>query len=83
MSTASTSAALAHLASRVASDPGFLAHALARYPRERGLTDEQLAADLGCDLDARSRGCGRVDCRLIAEEFGVKVEVIEQACWPW
>jgi hypothetical protein len=83
---------LERLAARCASEPSFLASALARYQRERNLTDEQLAADLGCDRDTltRLRLCGlprtwcfAEDCRLIAERFGVKVELIERVCWPW
>jgi hypothetical protein len=65
---------------------------MARYQRERGLTDGQLAADLGCDLETLTRlrlcglprvSCFAEDCRQIAERFGVRVEMIEQACWPW
>jgi hypothetical protein len=39
---------------------------------------------------ARLRLCGmpRVhcfaeDCRQIAEKFGVRVEMLEEACWSW
>lgn len=85
-------AALEHLATRVATDAAFLASALANYQRQHHLSDAELAGRLGCDRDTltRLRLCGlpRVnhfadDCREIAERFGVKVEVIEVACWPW
>ena len=47
---------------------------------------------LGCKLDILSRlrlceeprvNCFAEDCRQIAERFGVRVEVLEEACWLW
>jgi hypothetical protein len=82
---------LERLAARCAADPTFLAHALAAYQRRHGLTDELLADALGCTLDAltRLRLCGmpRVhcfadDCRLVAEKFGARVEMLEEICRP-
>lgn len=40
---------LAHLAARVATDPLFMAYALAQLQRERGLTDGLLALTLDMD----------------------------------
>lgn len=83
---------LERLAARCASEPSFLAHALAAYQRRHGLTDALLADVLGCTRDAltRLRLCGvpraerfAADCRLIAERFGVRVDVLEEACRPW
>jgi hypothetical protein len=83
---------LKHLAARCATEPMFLAYALAAYQERHGLTDELLADVLGCTLETltRLRLCGmpRVDCfaqdcRQIAEKFGLKVEVLEETCWPW
>ena len=76
------SAALDHLAARVATDSQFLASALAEYARSDGLDDAGLAAALGCaaaDL-TRLRLCGaprrdadqfRADVAAIAGRFGI------------
>jgi hypothetical protein len=83
---------LERLAARCASIPSFLAHPLAAYQRKHNLTDEALATVLGCTLDnlTRVRLCGlprvesfAADCLLIADRFGCRAEVIEEACWPW
>ncbi len=83
---------LEHIATRCATDPTFLAFALAAYQRRHGLTDRLLADVLGCTLDILTRvrlcgmpraACFSEDCRLIADKFGVRVEVLEEACWPW
>ena len=54
------SAALDHLAARVATDPMFLAHALGEYARSEELDDAGLAAALGCPTSelTRLRLCG-------------------------
>lgn len=74
------SAAMDHLAARVASDPLFLASALREYAQSAGLDDDGLAAELGCaraDL-TRLRLCRaprpepeyfRADVSAIAERF--------------
>jgi hypothetical protein len=76
------SAALDHLAARVATDPLFLASVLAEYARSEGLDDDGLATTLGClrtDL-TRLRLCSaprpepeqfRADVLTIAERFGI------------
>lgn len=74
------SAALDHLAGRVGTDPLFLANALAEYARSEALSDDGLAAALGCartDL-TRLRLCGaprgeyfRADIDAIAGHFGI------------
>ncbi len=76
------SAALDHLAARVATDPQFLANALAEYARSEGLDEAGLAAKLGIpptDL-TRLRLCGvprpdaaqfRADVAAIAGRFGI------------
>jgi hypothetical protein len=76
------SAALNHLAARVATDPLFLASALAEYSRSEGLDDDGLATALGClrtDL-TRLRLCSvprpdpemfHADVLAIAERFGI------------
>lgn len=73
---------LEHLAARVASDPFFLAHALSRHARARGLSDEQLAAELRCspELLTHLRLCRTPgidprhtltdDLRAVCERFG-------------
>lgn len=76
------SAALDHLAARVATDPMFLANALAEYARSEGLDDPGLAATLGCPVGelTRLRLCGapgnnpeqlRADLAVIAARFGL------------
>ncbi len=76
------SAALDHLAARVATDPMFLANALAEYARSEGLDDAGLAAALGCPVGelTRLRLCGapgaepeqfRADVADIAGRFGI------------
>jgi hypothetical protein len=84
--------ALEHIATRCPIEPTFLAYALAAYQRRHDLTDELLANVLDCkhDILTRLRLCGisrtrcfAEDCRLIAERFGVRVDVLEEACWPW
>ena len=84
------SAALDHLAARVATDPQFLASALAAYARSEGLDDAGLAAALGCaaaDL-ARLRLCGvprpdadqfRADVAAIAGRFGIDPATLAEA----
>jgi hypothetical protein len=83
---------LERFAARCSSEPSFLAHALAAYQRRHGFTDELLAAVLGCTLDTLThlRLCGMPrawcfagDCREVAGKFGVRVDLIEEACWPW
>lgn len=76
------SATLDHLAARVASDPLFLASALAEYARSEGIDDDGLAIAIGClraDL-TRLKLCGaprpdpeqfRADVLAIAERFGI------------
>ncbi len=75
------SAALDHLAARVATDPEFLASALAEYARSESLDDAGLAAALGCPVAdlTRLRLCGsprpdaehfRADVATIAGRFG-------------
>lgn len=76
------SAALDHLAARVATDPMFLANALAEYARSEGLDDAGLATALGCPVSelTRLRLCGapgaepeqfRADVTAIADRFGI------------
>ena len=76
------SAALDHLAARVATDPLFLASALAEYARSEGLDDDGLARLLGCERATLTplRLCGiprpdpeqfRADVLAIAERFGI------------
>jgi hypothetical protein len=81
------SAALDHLAARVATDPLFLASALAEYARSEGLDDDGLATALGCaraDL-TRLRLCGtprsdpeqfRTDVAAIAERFAIDTNTL-------
>lgn len=75
------SAALDHFATRVATDPHFLAFAFARYQRRRDRSDASLAAELGTDATGltRLRLCGvpqvepervAADIRQIAEALG-------------
>lgn len=84
------SAALDHLAARVATDPLFLANALAEYARSAELDDAGLAAALGCpaaDL-TRLRLCGaprtdadqfRADVAAIAGRFGIAPTKLAEA----
>jgi hypothetical protein len=76
------SAALDHLAARVATDPLFLANALAEYARSEGLDDAGLAIALGCPVAdlTRLRLCGaphgdreqvRAGVAAIAARFGL------------
>jgi hypothetical protein len=74
------SAALDHLAARVATDPAFLANALAEYARSKDLDDAALAAALGCPAAelTRLRLCGSprpgqflADVSAIAGRFGI------------
>jgi hypothetical protein len=76
------SAALDHLAARVATDPLFLAGALTEYARSEGLDDDGLAKALGCERAqlTRLRLCSvprpepeqfRADVLAIAERFGI------------
>jgi hypothetical protein len=81
------STALDHLASRVATDPLFLASVLAEYARSEGLDDGGLATALGCartDL-TRLRLCGtprsdpeqfRTDIAAIAERFAIDTNTL-------
>jgi hypothetical protein len=82
------SAALDHLAARVATDPLFLANALAEYARSDGLDDAGLAASLGCPVTELTplRLCGaprpdqfRADVAAIAGRFGIAPDVLERA----
>lgn len=72
---------LADLAAKAAGDPFFLGFALAEYARTDGLTDDQLAAHLGCPAGNLTmlRLCRaprpdpdgfRADVERIAERFG-------------
>lgn len=82
------SAALDHLAARVASDPFFLAFALAVYQERHQLDDAALAALLGCDADTLTvlRLCRRPggspqftadeDLAVLAERFRVDAEAL-------
>lgn len=86
--------ALEHFATYAVADSTFFASALSRYQQLHSLTDEQLAAELGCavaDL-ARVRVCGMPrgdadqfadDCAAIAARYGVKVDVVTRIAWPW
>lgn len=76
------SEALNHFAARVATDPSFLAHALAEYARSESMDDAGLAAALGCAITelAKLRLCGvprtepdhfRADVASIAARFGM------------
>lgn len=83
------SMALDHMAARVATDPLFLANALAEYARSEALDDEGLAAALGCaraDL-TRLRLCGvprtdpqlfRADIQAISERFGLTPQTLTE-----
>lgn len=86
--------ALEHFAARAAADTMFFGAALARHQHRHGLTDEQLAAELGCEPSAltRVRLCGMprtdadrfaADCAAIAERFGLKVDAVTRIAWPW
>jgi hypothetical protein len=81
------SAALDHLAARVATDPHFLACALAEYARSESLDDAGLAAALGCPPEqlTRLRLCGaprseagqfRADVAAIAARFGLDIDTL-------
>jgi hypothetical protein len=81
------SAALDHLAARVATDPLFLASALAEYARSEELNDAGLAAALGCPVGelTRLRLCGaprsdpeqfRADVAAIAGRFGIDANTL-------
>lgn len=75
-------AALDHMAARVAADPLFLAHPLAEYAASAGLDDAGLAAALGCEVGTlthvrlcrapRDDAAGfRVDVEAVAARFGL------------
>jgi hypothetical protein len=75
---------LADLAAKAVRDPYFLGFALAEYARTEGLTDDQLAARLGCPVGNLTmlRLCRtprpdpdgfRADVERIAERFGADV----------
>ncbi len=77
------------LASRVQSDPFFLASALADYARSEGLDERGLARRLGCPLETlgplglcrRPRPepvLFRQDTGRITSRFGVKAEVLAE-----
>jgi hypothetical protein len=83
---------LERLARRASAFPSFLGHALAAYQRAHGLTDADLAARLGCPVErlANVRLCGAVradhfaeDVKVIADRFGLRVDALEDVCWPW
>lgn len=73
---------LAALAAKAAGDPFFLGFALAEYARAEGLTDDRLAAHLGCPVEDLTmlRLCRaprpdpdgfRADVERVAGRFGV------------
>jgi hypothetical protein len=77
-------------ARRVADDPFFLAPALAAYARSEGLSDEALAARLGCPVNqlSRLRLCRRPreepeqfreDIARVAEAFSIDADVLAAA----
>jgi hypothetical protein len=79
------SAALDHLAARVATDPMFLANALAEYARSENLDDAGLIAALGCPASelTRLRLCGApradqffTDVAAIAGRFGIDPNIL-------
>lgn len=81
---------IAALARRVEDDPFFLAAALATYARAEGLSDQQLAARLGCAPEQLSavrlcrapRGSAgefQRDVERIAERFHVDGTIIAEA----
>jgi hypothetical protein len=81
---------VAALARRVESDPFFLAEALTTYARAEALSEDQLAARLGCSplqLDAlrlcrRPRGSARDfqrDVERIAAAFQIDATIIAEA----
>lgn len=61
---------LQHLAARVATDPVFLAHAIAAYQTRHGITDDALAAELKCDAEqlVRLRLCACVRVEMCAAD---------------
>ena len=72
---------LADLAAKAAGDPFFLGSLLAEYAKVEGLTDDQLAAQLGCPVGSLTmiRLCRaprpdpdgfRADVERVAERFG-------------
>ena len=72
---------LADLAAKAAGDPFFLGFALAEYARAEGLTDDRLAARLGCPAESltmlrlsrapRPDPAGfRADVERVADRFG-------------
>jgi hypothetical protein len=84
------SKALDHLAARVTADPTFLAHPLAEYAHSAGLTDPQLAAELGCEPAQLTavRLCGtprpdqdgfRADLTTVATRFGLNLAALVKA----
>lgn len=84
------SAALDHLAARVTTDPGFLAHPLAEYARSAELGDDQLAAELGCASGQLTmvRLCRaprpdpegfRADLTAVATRFGLNLAALVKA----
>jgi hypothetical protein len=79
------SVALDHLATRVGTDPLFLANALAEYARSEELDDNGLAEALGCARTELTciRLCGtprpehfRADVEAIAAHFGIAPNVL-------
>lgn len=78
------------LSRRVESDPFFLASSLASYAHSEGLTDADLANQLGCDLErlSRIRLCRRPredprqfqeDVARVAATFDINHDVLVQA----
>ena len=86
------SAAMEHMAQRVANDPLFLASVLAEYARSEGLDDDGVAAKLGCTREelSRLRLCGvplpdperfRTGLALIAECMRIDVDALTTAVY--
>lgn len=79
---------LSRAAERAEADPFFLAHALAAYRRRHGLTDEQLAARLGCSVGLLPRLglCRRpatpAEVERVAERFGIAPAALAGAAGP-
>jgi hypothetical protein len=80
---------LEDMAARLSADPAFFGHVISAYQARRGLTDAQLAAELGCDSAVvvvlrccRRPGANRPyrslddDLRELARRFGVSAEAL-------
>ena len=86
-----TESPLERLARRASAEPSFLGWQLAAFARARGLTDDALAAFLGCPRErlANVRLCGairpdhfRADVTCVAEKFGLNVWRLADASKP-